>query len=109
MKRRWTMFNLRGRYQGFLQATIGTEHPLDYRQYLWYDKSNRYMGVFIARLGGRPVSPDLPYGELGGNLDYFEKGNIPIEPPEYEVVTDPLKMHPEGVEVEPVPRLPTGK
>ncbi len=109
VKRRWTMFNLRGQYQGFLQATIGSEQPLDYRQYLWYDKSNRYMGVFIARLGGRPVSPDLPYGELGGNLDYFEKGNIPIEPPDYEVVTDPLKMHPEGVEVEPVPLLPTGK
>jgi hypothetical protein len=109
VKRRWTMFNLRGKYQGFIQATIGSERPLDYRQYLWYDKENQYKGVFIARLGGRPVSPDLPYGELGGNLDYFEKGNIPIEPVDYEVVTDPLKKHPEGVEMEPLPRLPTGK
>jgi hypothetical protein len=109
VKRRWTMFNLRGLYQGFLQATIGSERPLDYRQYLWYDKSNRYMGVFIARLGGRPVSPELPYGELGGNLIYFKKGNVPIEPIDYEVITDPLEKFPAGVDVEPIPRLPTGK
>ncbi len=106
VKRRWTLFNLRGNYQGFIQATIGSEDPLQYQQYLWYDKDNQYKGVFIAQLGGRPIGPDLPHGELGGDLKFFAKGNIPLRPPVYEIETDPLKLFPEGIEVEPIPLLP---
>ncbi len=106
LKRRWTLFNLRGEYQGFMQATIGDRNPPDYRQYLWYGKDNQYKGVFIAQLGGRPQTPDLPHGELGGSLNFYPKGNIPLAPPNYEIETDPQKLFPEGIEVEPVPVLP---
>jgi hypothetical protein len=94
--RRWTLFNLKGEYRGYIQATVGTTSPPHYRQYLWYDRDNRYKGVFIVRLGGRPVTPDLPSGELGGQLDVYERGDIPIPWPSYEVEPDPLRRLPIG-------------
>jgi hypothetical protein len=106
IKRRWTLFNLRGDYQGFIQANTGSDDPPHYTQYLWYDKNNAYKGVFVASLGGRPTTPDLPYGEIGGNLNYYAKGNIPVQPPTYEIETDPLKLFHEGIEVDPLPLLP---
>jgi hypothetical protein len=106
VKRRWTLFNLRGQYQGFIQATLGPTAPPSYRQYLWYDKDNRYKGVFIASLGGRPVTPDLPYGELGGGLNIYSKGNIPLDLPSFEVEVDPWRLFPDGIILEPTERLP---
>jgi len=94
--RRWTLFTLRGEYYGYIQATVGTTAPPHYRQYLWYDKDHRYKGVFVAHLGGRPVTPDLPFGELGGQLELNEIGNIPPLRPSREVEPDPLRRLPYG-------------
>jgi len=102
VKRRWTLLSLDGKYFGFLQATMGTTSPPHFRQYLWYDKDNRYKGLFVARLGGRPVTPDLPFGELGGERDLYQFGNIPVRPPDYQVETNPLMRFPYGVDISPV-------
>lgn len=94
--RRWTLFTLKGEYYGFIQATTGTTPPPHYLQYLWYDKDHRFKGVFVVTLGGRPVTRDLPFGELGGQLELHEIGNIPPQPPSYEVEPDPLRRLPYG-------------
>jgi hypothetical protein len=73
-----------------------------------YGKENDYKGVFVAGLGGRPVSPALPYGELGGSLALYEVGNLPVPQPAYQPEVDPLRRFPEGVDVSPVER-PTMK
>jgi DNA replication protein DnaC len=86
----------------YVQATLGATDPPHYKQYLRYDKDNRYTGVLSARLGGRPLTKDRPYGELGGSLDLYDVGNIPITPPSYQLQIDPLKRFPEGVEVTPI-------
>ena len=67
-----------------------------------YDKDNRYTGVLIARLGGRPATKDRPSKnlEVPRALSYF--GNIPITLPSYQLQLDPLKRFPEGVEVTPI-------
>lgn len=105
IKRRWTLFDLHGKYQGFIQATIGSANPPHYTQYLWYGPENKYKGVFIAQLGGRPVSETLPQGELGGGLVVYEKGNIQPVMPELKLELDPSKTWPEGVEPDPIWRL----
>ena len=64
VQRRWTLFTLTGKYAGFVQATMGATNPLHYKQYLKYDKDNRYKGVLIARLGGRPLTKDRPCTEI---------------------------------------------
>jgi hypothetical protein len=102
VSRRWTLFTLQNVYSGFLQATVGTTSPPHFKQYLWYDKENRYKGLFVARLGGRPVTPDLPFGELGGERDLYQIGNIPPRPPEYQIEVDPLRRFPSGVDVSPI-------
>lgn len=102
VNRRWTLFNLRGQYRGFLQATIGTPSPPHYKQFLYYDGHDRYKGVYIADLGGRPVTPHLPYGEIGGGLAYRAAGNIPVPLPDLRIEVDPLKRFPEGVDVSPI-------
>jgi hypothetical protein len=104
VKRRYNLFNLRNEYQGWMQATMWQGKPDFYQQFLWYDKENRYKGVFIRTLGGRPTTPDLPFGELGGTLPVYLIGNIPIPQPSVEVETDPLRRFPEGVDVSPVER-----
>ncbi len=101
--RRWTLFTLRSDYRGFLQATLGDPSPPHYTQYLYYDRDNRYLGVFIADLGGRPATPDLPYGELGGSLNFYAIGLRPIEMPRLEPETEPLRRFPPGVDIGPVP------
>jgi hypothetical protein len=102
LSRRWTLFTLQNVYSGFLQATIGTTSPPHFKQYLWYDKENRYKGLFVARLGGRPVTPDLPFGELGGERDLYRIGNIPARQPEFQIEVDPLRRFPQGVDVSPI-------
>jgi hypothetical protein len=102
VRRRWTLFTLTGKYAGFVQATLGATDPPHYKQYLRYDKDNRYTGVLSARVGGRPLTKDRPYGELGGSLDLYDVGNIPITPPSYQLQLDPLKRFPEGVEITPI-------
>ncbi len=102
VQRRWTVFTLTGKYAGFVQATLGATNPVHYKQYLKYDKDNRYKGVLIARLGGRPLTKDRPYGELGGSLDLYEIGNIPMSLPSYQLQIDPLLKFPEGVEFAPI-------
>ncbi|MFH1112634.1 MAG: hypothetical protein V1792_01820 [Pseudomonadota bacterium] len=105
VKRRWTLFNLRGEYYGFIQAIMGQfHHPPHYLQYLWYDKDNRYKGFFVRGLGGRPVTPDLPFGELGGQMHVYLFGNFPLDLPDYTIETDPLKQFPLEVDVSPVQR-----
>ena len=102
VRRRWTLFTLTGKYAGIVQATLGATDPPHYKQYLRYDKDNRYTGVLSARLGGRPLTKDRPYGELGGSLDLYGIGNIPITPPSYQLQIDPLLRFPEGVDVTPI-------
>lgn len=98
IQRRYTLFNLKNRYKGFYQATVGNERRLDYqprwdeedrpeersqeyRQYVTYDKDNGYRGLIILTLGGRPAWPDvLPFGELGGQMALYRVGNIPLPP-----------------------------
>jgi hypothetical protein len=98
--RRYTLFNFKNQYRGFYQATLGQRRHLSYQpyydtnftntfegahyyqQYLGYDKNNRYIGVFILSLGGRPESPDVPFGELGGKMVLYKIGNIPVRYPE---------------------------
>jgi len=104
IKRRWTLFDLHGKYQGFIQATIGSANPPHYTQYLWYGPENKYKGVFIAQLGGRPVSETLPQGELGG-VSSFTKKQYPTCDARVEVGTRPSKTWPEGVEPDPIWRL----
>lgn len=106
VKRRWTLFNLRSQYRGFLQATMGDPDPPHLVQYLYYGKDGNYRGVFIADIGGRPVTPQRPHGELGGGLSLYPIGNIPIALPEYEPEVQPLRLFPEGVDISPVDPLP---
>lgn len=104
LTRRWTLFTLDSAYRGFIQATVGTTKPPHFTQYLYYGRENEYRGVFVAALGGRPVSKDLPYGELGGSLALYEVGNVPVAMPAYEPEVDPLRRFPEGVDISPVER-----
>jgi hypothetical protein len=107
VNKRWTLYTLKGQYRGFLQATLGTTKPPHYQQYLYYDGHNRYKGVYVSSLGGRPVTRDLPYGELGGSLNYYARGNIPIGLPQYRIEVEPMKRFPEGVDVSPLTPPPT--
>ncbi|MGP8284193.1 MAG: hypothetical protein ACLQT6_15955 [Desulfomonilaceae bacterium] len=117
INRRWTIFNLHGDYRGFIQAIIGQQfikhQRVDiwyqyYTQYLWYFKDNIYRGVMIASLGGRPKTPNLPYGELGGSLDLYAFGNIPVKFQSLFVGIDPVQP-PMGIDISIVNRLPTWK
>ncbi len=86
VNKRFTLLSLTSQYRGFLQATIGERENPDlqtrdhYLQYLWYDRDNIYKGTFITTPGGRPRTRDLPYGELGGQPQAYNIGNIPIGP-----------------------------
>lgn len=94
VNRRYTLFDLAGGYGGFMQATVGDRHHEHYQQYLWYDRHNRYKGVFQLTLGGRPATSDEnPYGELGGVMLPYTSGNIPPPLPEYKPFTSPLEMY----------------
>jgi hypothetical protein len=117
INRRWTLFNLHGDYRGFIQAIIGQQFikhkRVDiwyqyYTQYLWYFKDNIYRGVMIASLGGRPKTEILPYGELGGSLDLYAFGNIPVKFQSLFVGIDPVQP-PMGIDISIVNRLPTWK
>jgi len=44
----------------------------------------------------------LPYGELGGSLNFYARGTIPIGLPEYRIEVEPMKRFPEGVDVSPL-------
>jgi hypothetical protein len=122
--RRYTIFNLREEYRGFLQATVGTPITRDnvgnvqageFRQFLWYWPDNVYRMWAVRTLGGRPRLPNLPYGELGGNLqnygqDYaFMAGGIaPLRrtvKPEMRGI-EPLPG-PMGIDISVIFRLPT--
>jgi len=105
VKRRWTLFNLGSQYRGFLQATMGDTEPPHLIQYLYYGTDGNYKGVFIADIGGRPVTPQRPYGELGGGLSLYPIGNIPMALPQYELEVQPLRLFPEGVDISPVDPL----
>ncbi|MCL5123282.1 MAG: hypothetical protein M1511_02055 [Deltaproteobacteria bacterium] len=107
INRRWTLFNLHGDYRGFIQAIVGQQfikhQKVDiwyqyYTQYLFYFKDNIYRGVMIASLGGRPKTETLPQGELGGSLDLYPIGNIPLKPPSISIYIDPAKR-PMGIDI----------
>ena len=87
--RQWRLFNLKSEYKGLMQATIGTDKPPHYTQYAWYDNENRYKAAIVTRLGGRPRSPERPFGELGGEFLPYEIGNIPLEYPSVEIADRP--------------------
>lgn len=119
IKRRWTLFNLHGEYRGFIQATIGQQFIKQkgadlwyqyYTQYLYYFKDkfsdNTYRGVFVTSLGGRPRTSWNPEGELGGSLDLYPIGNIPLRPAENTIYIDPAKR-PMGIDISIIYRLPT--
>lgn len=107
IKRRWTLFNFHGEYRGFVQAIIGQQfiqHEREvewyqhYTQYLFYFKDNVYRGVLVAKLGGRPKSPTLPYRELGGMLTLYPIGNFALRPPYYFVGID-VTHPPMGIDI----------
>lgn len=100
--RQWRLFSLKNEYKGFMQATIGTDKPPHYTQYVQYDNENRYKVAIVTKLGGRPRSPERPFGELGGDFLPYEIGPIPLEYPSIEVQTDPLRRFPSGVDVSPI-------
>ncbi|MGO9737419.1 MAG: hypothetical protein ACLPVO_08305 [Desulfomonilaceae bacterium] len=119
--RRYTIFNLRNEYRGFIQATIGEQVIGEayyrpgashyYTQYLWYWKDNLYRMVSIATLGGRPPQRTfppykLPYGELGHDLLNFAIGNIPLRPGNPFGAIEPMKG-PMGIDISVKYRLPT--
>jgi hypothetical protein len=113
INRRWTLFNMHGDYRGFIQAIVGQQfikhNKVDiwyqyYTQYLFYFKDNIYRGVMIASLGGRPKTEILPQGELGGSLDLYPIGNIPIPKPGPQLFIDPAKR-PMGIDISIVNRL----
>ncbi len=117
INRRYTIFNLHNEYRGFMQATIGQQfikHERvdiwyeDYRQYLFYFKDSVYRGVFIAALGGRPYTENLKYRELGGGLDLYSFGNIPLQPPQLSLGIN-VVQRPLGIDISVVYRIPTGK
>lgn len=109
-KRRWNLFNLYGQYRGYIQATLGDRSIEYYKQYLWYDRNNRYLGVFIATIGGHPKTKDYKEGELGGSLDLYRFGNIPLPPYQLMFDIDPNKSYrPMGLDSSIVPRLPRGR
>ena len=123
-RRRWTLFSLEGRYKGLIQATIGSDGhtfhrgekagqgnfqaftvnqtPPHYTQYLLYDSHNRYVGLFIRRLGGRPANLKRPDGELGGQLEIYKTGDVQAAPSPYQPEVYPLRKMMEGVDVQPV-------
>lgn len=80
VSKRFTLFNLDSKYMGFVQATVGElRKPEDFTQYLRYDRDNDYTGVMIKSLGGRPRTPTLPFGELGGQLNPYLIGNLALK------------------------------
>lgn len=124
IQRRWTVFSLDGKYKGFIQATIGDdgleymrkdkefrnhlpvqvpiERPQRFTQFLWYDSHNKYRGLFVTRLGGRPATISMRDGELGGQLELYKRGDIQSESPLYQKQIHPLKQMMEGIEVNPI-------
>lgn len=95
VRRRFTLFDTKRKYAGFIQATISEpQAPQIYKQYLAYDQNNHYQGVIIKDVGGMPVPPLKPpslpgilgerqpgsFGkELRGQWQIFRKGNVAIE------------------------------
>lgn len=120
VSRRYTMFNFRNEYRGFLQATIGKHNvkdefgnilPFRFNQYLWYWSDNLYRMLAVPTLGGRPPRTyKLPYGELGGDLQNYAQGNIPgnipLRPGTPFPAIEPLKG-PMGIDISVIYRLPT--
>lgn len=118
--RRYTIFNLRDEYRGYLQATIGKHNtkdkdgnilPHDFRQFLWFWGDNRYRMLAVRTLGGRPPKTyKLPYGELGGDLQNFAQGNIagnvPLRWGKHFGAIEPIKG-PAGIDISVIYRLPT--
>jgi hypothetical protein len=103
--KRWNLFSLNAKYSGFVQATLGQRAPLEhYQQFLRYDRDGKYQGMYVATLGGRPRTPDLPQGELGGQLVDYEIGNIPLGPMGLDVIINYAKP-PGGMNISIVPRL----
>jgi hypothetical protein len=105
VKKRWTLFSMYSQYMGFIQATIGDfKHPEHYMQHLRYDRNNKYHDVFLTSLGGRPKTPERPFGELGGELTPYIIGNIPLGPMNMALYIDYAKL-PMGIDISIRPRL----
>ena len=102
MQRRFILSDKKGKYAGFLQATVlDSQVPKVYKQYLAYDRHSNYHGVIIKDVGGMPLPltkpstlaemvPDLyPKhlgDELGGHWRLFRTGNVALEDmPELEI------------------------
>jgi hypothetical protein len=74
--RRFNLFDLRGNYGGFYQASVESLYDRFYRQYLKYDDKNKYTYAITVQPGGRPVTEKNPYGELGGGWVINQEGNM---------------------------------
>jgi len=95
VQRRFTLFDAKGKYAGFIQATMSeSQAPQIYKQYVAYDQNNNYQGVIIKDVGGMPIPPLEPPSvaamigepqpaslgtELGGQWQLFRIGNVVIE------------------------------
>jgi len=95
VQRRFTLFDAKGKYAGFIQATISElQAPQIYKQYVAYDQNNNYQGVIIKDVGGMPIPPLKPPSvaamigepqpaslgtELRGQWQLFRIGNVVIE------------------------------
>jgi|GEM_PF-4888111 len=99
-QRRYTMFDIQGRYGGFLQAVTLVPKPYTFHnQYLVYDENNEYRGISIRELGGYSVQHihPIPYGvpsleplpepkpELRGELLFFPRDNTPLAPQDFRI------------------------
>jgi len=99
VSKRFTLLNLDSKYMGFVQATVGElRKPEDYTQYLRYDRDNDYTGVMIKSLGGRPRTPTLPFGELGGQLNPYLIGNLALKLPGLYTYVDVVRA-PMGMDI----------
>lgn len=119
LQKRYTIFNFRNEYRGYIQATIGQnlspgiwkdEPPHYYTQYLWYWSDNRYLKFVVPSLGGRPPVLNVPHGELGGDFRQYTQGNVPGNIPLRHgkpfAAIEPLKG-PMGIDISVIYRLPT--
>ncbi|MFC1836631.1 hypothetical protein ACFL2Q_18235 [Thermodesulfobacteriota bacterium] len=78
VNRRFTVFDLQGKYYGFYQATVDGFYRGYFRQFVRYGDENRYDYAITVSPGGRPIHERNPYGELGGVWIRNSMGNITL-------------------------------
>lgn len=78
VNRRYRLFTPGDYYMGFLQATVGRDFDREaIKQFTWYDRNNRYQGIFIREPGSDPRTLRNTQGQLGGTLRHYRIGVPP--------------------------------